>query len=422
MSEVIVVGGGVAGLVAARRFALARRTVTLLEASGRLGGSVARHRVGGIDLDAGAESFATRKGTVAALATELGLGADIVTPDREGGWLQPVAGAPHPLPATSLLGIPGSPLASDVVAVIGARAAARAYLDSLLPGTVGAKSRTLGELVRIRMGRGVLEGLVAPITRGVHSAHPDELELDRVAPGLRVAMRREGSLSRGVRELRTAGPAGSAVAGIRGGMARLVDELVADLERLGVEIRLGTPALSVAPGAVRVDDEVLSGLAVVAAPGLVGGSASGALVTLATLVLDAPELAGAPRGSGVLVAAGAAGVRARALTHATAKWHWLAERAEGREVVRLSYDESPDDLREAAVADASTLLGIHLAAGQVIDFARVVWRRPAPRRASEGHADSSMIEVGEAVAGSGLANVIAHAEQLVDDYLRDDEA
>lgn len=422
MTDVIVVGGGVAGLVAARRLALAKRSVAIVEASDRLGGSVARHIVGGIALDAGAESFATRKGTVAALATELGLGGEIVTPDREGGWLFPATGAPHPLPATSLLGIPGSPLAADVISVIGAGAAARAILDSLLPGVVGANARTLGELVRIRMGRAVVDQLVGPIAHGVHSTHPDALEVDRVAPGLRAALRREGSLSRAVRDLRAAGPAGSAVAGIRGGMARLVDELVADIERLGVDVRLGVPAESVDHTSVRVGDTELRGQVVVAAPGLVGERADGPLITLATLVLDAPGLANAPRGTGVLVAAGATNVRARALTHSTAKWQWLAERSDGREVVRLSFDDEPADLKATSIADASTLLGVALTDSNVVDFARAQWRRPAPRRASEGYAQTGIVEVGEAVAGSGLANVIAHAESTIEDYLRDDDA
>ena len=78
MPGVIVVGGGIAGLVAARELAIGGCEVTLLEASDALGGRVARHTVAGIDLDAGAESFATRGGTVAAFVDELGLADAIV--------------------------------------------------------------------------------------------------------------------------------------------------------------------------------------------------------------------------------------------------------------------------------------------------------------------------------------------------------
>ena len=392
-----VVGGGIAGLVVARRLAMAGRSVTLLEASDRLGGTVARHLVGGVDLDAGAESFAVRGGTVEALAREIGLGDEVVAPSAAGAWLQPASGAAVPLPATSILGIPGTPLAADVIAAIGTRAALRAQLDSLIPSLWARKSLTLGRLVRRRMGSAMLEKLVAPVVHGVHSVHPDELPLDR-AGGLRAAYAREGSLAAAVRSLRDAAPAGSAVAGVRGGIHRIVTELAADLETYGVDVQLGRRVRSV---------DGLAGTVVLAVPLHPSG---GRKVVLATLVVEAPELASAPRGTGVLVAQGARGIRARALTHSTAKWEWLRERAGGREVLRLSYDDEPADLAAVALADASALLGVPLP--KPVDFARVEWTRPASSA-------SASADVGETVAGSGLAGIIAQATAKADELLAD---
>jgi oxygen-dependent protoporphyrinogen oxidase len=107
----------------------------------------------------------------------------------------------------------------------------------------------------------------------------------------------------------------------------------------------------------------------------------------------------------MLVAQGAAGIRARALTHSTAKWDWLRERADGRHVLRLSYDDEPASLESVALADASALLGVALPAP--IDFARVEWTRSV-----EGSAD-----VGEPVAGSGLAGIVAQANAHADELL-----
>lgn len=407
MSDVVVVGGGIAGLVIARKLLIEGRSVTLLEATDRLGGTVARHTVGGLVLDAGAESFATRGGTVEALVRDLGLGDEIVEPNPAGAWLQPASGPALPLPATSLLGIPGSPVAEDVIRVIGQSAALRAFArDAMLPGTAGAKSATLGELVRKRMGDDVLEKLVAPIVSGVHSASPDDLDLDRVAPHLRAALRREGSLSRAVRSLRASAPAGSAVAGIRGGIARIVDALVADLERFGADIRLNTRASAVTVGSVTIDDDVLGGHIVVAAPGLLGTSATpDRIVTLATLVVDQPLLDAAPRGTGVLVAKGTPGIHAKALTHATAKWSWLAERADGKHVLRLSYDEDHTDLAEIARVDAAALVGLPIEPSAVVDFARVQWARSTLNET----APEGVTLVGEGIAGTGLANIIGHS-------------
>jgi oxygen-dependent protoporphyrinogen oxidase len=391
MTDFSVVGGGVAGLVVARRLAASGADVTVFEASHRLGGTVAGHVVAGIALDAGAESFAVRGGVVASLLRELDLDGDIVEPAPGPAWLQPVTGAPVPLPSTALLGIPADPRADDVVRVIGSAAAqVAAGLDA---APVTAIPPMLGPLVRERLGAGVLDRLVAPVVHGVHSLHPDDLPIERAHPGLRDAVLDADSLSGAVTRLRAAAPPGSAVAGIRGGVRRLVPALADDLARRGGEIRLG----------VRVDDpSALEGAIVIAAPSLVTAGA-GRRIDLVTLVVEQDELDAAPRGSGLLVAQGAP-VSARALTHATAKWAWLRDAAEGRHVLRLSYDRAPSDPVATARADAEALLGVALPV--VVDAAHVSWMRPAPAASPQ---DAAV--VGETVAGSGLAGIIAHAER-----------
>jgi oxygen-dependent protoporphyrinogen oxidase len=405
VSHYVIVGGGIAGLVVARRLALAGQSVIVLEARDYLGGTLAAQTVDGLVVDSGAESFATRGGTVAALATELGLGGELVTPTAGPAWLYRASGDAVPLPATSTLGVPGIPLAQDVIDVVGFGAAFRAYLDVLIPGFVGRNAATIGDLVRRRMGAGVLEGLVTPVVRGVHSAHPDELSLDRVAPFLKKALASEGSLSKAVLLLRAQAPAGSAIMGIRGGMNRLVVELLADLQGLGVELRTGARVDSVTAASVVVGGEAIAGRVVVAAAGVFEANATRG-ITIATIVVsENKELDAAPRGTGLLIADDAPGVSARALTHSTAKWEWLAERAQGRHVIRLSYDEGSIDV-DTARSDAATLLGVQIRPSDILAFDLVDWTRPAP----QGAAPDGVTAVGEAVAGSGLAAVIAHAE------------
>jgi oxygen-dependent protoporphyrinogen oxidase len=425
-ADFVVVGGGVAGLVLARRLVLGGASVILLEASTTLGGTVARQTIGGIEVDAGAESFATRGDTVAQLARALGLGDDIVLPNPAGAWLQTASGSAFPLPANSLLGIPGSPLATDVVAIIGKRAGTRAFLETVIPSFYGAKAETLGELVRKRMGRAVLEQLVRPIARGVQSADANDLPLDQAVPGLRKALVREGSLARAVLDLReTSAKAGSAVAGIRGGVMRIVDALQSDLDRFGVDVRLGMRATDLRHDQLTAGGSLLSGRVVVAAPGLLGDNHDrGHRVRLVTLVVDQPLLDPAPRGTGVLVADGAPGIRARALTHSTAKWAWLAERANGRHVVRLSYDDTDRTVRtdaaDSALAgiarqDAEALLGVPIPESAVLDFASVEWYRP--NRYTPTPDDIPL--VGESIAGTGLASVVSRSEALALSLLAD---
>ncbi|MGL4255866.1 MAG: hypothetical protein ACRCSL_05985, partial [Microbacterium sp.] len=83
------------------------------------------------------------------------------------------------------------------------------------------------------------------------------------------------------------------------------------------------------------------------------------------------------------------------------------EAAGGRHVLRLSYDATPADPAGTARADAEALLGVELPI--VVGTAHVVWTRPAPAAPTEAGHDP--IVVGETVAGSGLAGIVAHAER-----------
>ncbi len=384
-----------AGLVLARRLALAGRRVTILEASSRLGGQLAPQQIAGVELDAAAESFATRGGGVAALLAELGLDADVVSPEPGTAWVQRTRGGAVPLPAAGLLGIPGDLRAADVERAVGRRGVLRARLDGLLPASVGAGASTVGDLVAARMGRAVLDTLVAPVARGVYSRDARDLPLDVAAPGLLAALTEHGSLAAAVRALRVSAPAGSLVAGLRGGMFRLAEALAADCARLGVEVETGVRVDELPPGAV------------LAAPR--AGDVPAREVTLVTLVLEAPELDGAPRGSGLLVAPGAP-VAARALTHLTAKWVWIADALPGRHALRLSYDAPPTAPIATALADAAVMFGVRLP--EPVDATVLTWSRAAPDTAGPN-------QVGESASGVGLASVIPHAESVAAALLND---
>ncbi|MEN0128271.1 MAG: FAD-dependent oxidoreductase [Brevundimonas sp.] len=459
--DAVVVGAGVAGLVAARDLVRAGRRTLVLDGRDAPGGVVRAHEVAGLRLDAGADSFATRGGTVTGYLAELGLADRVCHPSGLGAWVHLPSGD-GPLPRTGLLGIPSRPGAADVRRTLGVLGSARASLDLVLPRRVGASATSLGALVRARMGARVLDRLVRPVVAGVHAAEPDDLAIDAVAPGLHAALgRSRGSLARAVRALRAAAPAGSAVAGLDGGVHGLVDALVAEVEQGGA-IRVRTRVERIE----RTDDGVVvstpagtvqAPIVVLAAPvagllsDLVGPLASapddGAAVTLVTLVLDAPALDAAPRGTGVLVAREADDVRAKALTHATAKWPWLASAAgPGRHVVRLSYGRAEDPApgragadvpapggptpdaaapdAATALADAATLLGTPLTADQVVAHSVVRWTQALPRP-SAAHRDwvtaaraaladaPDVAVVGAWVAGNGLAAVIPDARASV---------
>ena len=476
-TSAVVVGGGISGLLAALELAKAGRQVTVLEASQGWGGCVGSHVVAGLTLDSGAESFATRSSAVADLAAELGIAGSIVAPHPGGAWVQLPDGA-RELPKTGVLGIPANPWDPEVRRTLGFAGSLRASLDKVLPASAGTRAAitSVSALVRQRMGRRVLERLVEPVVGGVHSADPALLDVDMVAPGLRAGIQAHGSLAAAVAAQRRGtgaegAKAGSAVAGFEGGLHKLITALVAELRQRGVTLLAGTPAVAVARTAdgwrvsageqkydarllvVALDGPSAVGLLQDAVPDLARHRpGSGPDVKLVTLVVDLPELDRRPRGTGILVAPQTPGIQAKALTHATAKWDWLAAAAgPGTHVVRLSYgrgEGTGKDARwscaglpggdgsgaennvlfESALRDASTLLTVPVTADDVIDWDVVSWGGVLPF-AAVGHrqrvaevrrvcaAEGSLVMVGGWLAGNGLAAVVADTRRQLAEVL-----
>ena len=462
-SHVVVIGGGISGLVAALRCAEVGMRVTVLESADRLGGAIRTADVGGLRLDVGAESFAVRGGTVRALIDELGLSADVTAPAPGGAWVSGLPGA-APLPVGGILGIPSNPWAKDVRRIIGWGGAWRAYLDRIRPPLTIGHEHSLGALVRTRMGSRVLDRLVAPVVTGVYSARPDDIDVDVAAPGLNSALTRVGSLAGAValvRGDRDPKAPGAAVAGIDGGMYRLVERLAERLEEIGVDIRTETPVATLA----RLDDDswaieldstideipddttlhadaenVATGeddaryLLAEAVPALVATAQQSAQprVDVVTLVLDSAALDASPRGTGVLTVPGTS--RAKALTHSTAKWSWLAERAREaaphRHVVRVSFGAqgeppateglSDPEVFALAVSEAAALLGVSFEPGALVGahLERYTQSQPASaigqsermRAARDAvRAIPGLGATGAWLAGTGLAQVVPDA-------------
>lgn len=412
--HVIVVGAGVGGLVVAHDLAVSGVPVTVLEASDRIGGQLAPVEVGGVVVDAAAEAYATRSDAVALLAAELGL--ETVVPLDSPAWLIGADGHARPLPAASLLGIPEHPFAADVLATIGAGGAWRAQLDKLIPMFRPDKYASLGDLVEKRMGRRVLERLVDPVVRGVHSTSAASIPVEAASPGLEQALRRTGSLAAAVADLRASSPAGSQVGGIRGGMHRLAARLAERAVEHGAVIRTDSRVVAVEENAVvTADGERLGGRIVVAAPGVASEPVRRREITLATAVVDASDLDAAPRGTGALVAEGAPGIAARAFTHSSAKWAWLAaELPSHRHVIRLSYDGMPEDPEGRVLADLRAITGADVA--RLADLTVRSWVRTlvsvAPTDASSGPRLA-----GEAASGTGLATIVPKARRLAADLI-----
>ncbi|MDE0546539.1 NAD(P)/FAD-dependent oxidoreductase [Microbacterium sp. C7(2022)] len=472
-AHVAVIGGGIAGLVAAHEFAKVGIATTVFEASPRLGGVIRGAELGGITVDVGATSWRADSEAVNSLISELGLQDCVCAPVVDTTWIcDPAQGWAAPSPQESVLGIPANPWDESVRRIIGWGGTWRAYLDRLRPPMTIGVARNLGSLVRSRMGAKVHDRLVAPLTFGRFGISPDDVDVDVAAPGLNGALTRTGSLSGAVSDLRvdhrTAG-----LSSLEGGMLQLVTALEQRLRDLGARIHTSTTVSGVsrtADGRWRVEfdaesgdaelvdgDEPVGSTSLTASAVVLAGSRESTerltrsilprplepamhpavLREIVTMLVDAPALDAAPRGAEVYAVPGETGATtASGVVHQSARWEWLRRAAgESRHVISVAFDGSADahpslvrgdgDLAEFARGAASDLLGVSLDARHVIAWRRDLFTLERPSTA-RGHAEESARDrrlvqgagtlsvVGAWVAGSGLAKVAADAVEEAD--------
>ena len=357
MSRVVVVGGGVTGLAAARRLAAAGAEVTVLEQSRRWGGKLDTALVEEVGLDTGAESVLARRPEAVGLMDALGLTAERVHPTAARPQLL-VGGRLHAMPP-SLQGVP-----VDVPALAGLLSTdglARAAGEPDRPAPPLAGDVSIGGYVDERFGPEVTDRLLEPLLGGVYAGRARDLSFAAVAPDLFARARVGGSLLQHARAgLRPAAAGTPVFAGLVGGVAGLVRALLRDLTARGVALRSGTAVRSVeaAPngrwrlgcGSAAEPEELEADAVLLAVPAGPAGRLTGRLLSSAAAYGAIPYASVAVvtavvRGldtdrSGLLIPPGELPTL-KALTYSSHKWDWVRERAEaawgpGAAVVRAS--------------------------------------------------------------------------------------
>jgi oxygen-dependent protoporphyrinogen oxidase len=348
--HVAVIGGGITGLVAARTLARAGVTVTVLEATERLGGQVRTVLFDGRRVDVGAEALHRGIPPVAQLLDELALTDALVDARPGSAWLWTSHGL-HPLPAG--VGPSGPTRLGPVLRarILSPAGLARAAIEPLLPRTAVSPDIGVGTYLAARFGRQVRDRLVDPVLGSLHAGAVDRLSLHATAPQLAAQAVQHRSLLLAHRARSKGGPPKFAT--FRGGLSVLVDALASDS---AITVRTSTPVMAISCGTggylvdigddepLRVDGVVL------AVPARVAHRLLSTIAPRAAAPLDAYEsvsvatvLAAYPRsaveglqafaGTGLLVPS-PAGRLLKAATFLSRKWEHLDDGEHF--VVRLS--------------------------------------------------------------------------------------
>jgi protoporphyrinogen/coproporphyrinogen III oxidase len=419
-SHVVVVGGGIAGLAAARELLVARPDVqvTVLEGASEVGGKLRVGEIAGIPVDLGAESMLNRRPEGTDLARSVGLGEHLVHPRVSGAgvWTR---GAVRPLPPT-LMGIPANLGVAADSGILSRFGVARAQLERGMPRLDLTEDVGIGRLVARRLGPQVRDRLVEPLLGGVYAGRSDEISTHAAMPQLVGAVSEEGSLLAAARAT-TAGGAGftqssapttPVFAGISGGVGRLPLAVATDVIARGGEIVRGAVVRelqrtergwrivhgpTIAP--TRVDaDAVIIALPAAPASRLldeVCHAASGELgridyasMAIITVAVDARSVDVDLAGSGFLVPP-IDGRLIKAATYSSRKWAWLQGEtvvlrcSVGRHREEADLQRDDTELVEDALLDIRDATGLH---APLLDAVVTRWGGALPQYAV-GHVE-----------------------------------
>lgn len=237
--DVLVVGAGISGLVAAHRMQRAGLTVAVLEAAERPGGVIRSVAQQGRLYEKGPNSALDTSPLIGQLVEELGLAERL-------RWASTIADRRYVLRNGVPMALPTSPAAFLGTRLFSISAKLALLREPFVPPGDPALEESIAAFVRRRLGSEFLDYAIDPFVSGVYAGDPERISVQAAFPKLHALEQRWRSLIRGQifgaaeRRRQQAVAKNSARSfSFDGGMQVLTDALAAGLNKLHLQTRVG---------------------------------------------------------------------------------------------------------------------------------------------------------------------------------------
>jgi oxygen-dependent protoporphyrinogen oxidase len=220
MIDVVIVGGGISGLSAARALCARGLDVRLIEREPACGGVIHTDHVDGFVIDSGPDTLLAHKPAALDLVQELGLGGELIAPIPRRTTYVVRQQTLRSLPETSAFGLPvGWRTVADARA-FSWPGKLRMALEPFVPASPQVEDESVGVFVRRRFGREAEEYVAEPVLAGLHRGDASSLSLHALFPFLAHAERTHGSVARAWQHM-PKGPGRASSMSLRNGLAEI---------------------------------------------------------------------------------------------------------------------------------------------------------------------------------------------------------
>lgn len=235
--DVIVVGAGISGLVAAWHLQQAGLSVQVLDSAARAGGVIGTQQREGFLYEQGPNSALETSPAIGELVDALGLRSEL-------RYAPEAAARRYVVKGGQLVALPGSPAAFIGTPLFSWRAKLALLREPFVKPAPPQMEESIAAFVRRRLGPEFLDLAIDPFVAGIYAGDPEAISVRAAFPRLHALEQRWGSLLRGqflgARERRRLNQPAKNMArsfSFTGGMQALTDRLAQGLDRLALNAR-----------------------------------------------------------------------------------------------------------------------------------------------------------------------------------------